>query len=176
MSPLPAFATNALQVPHQSNGYDCGVFMLMYAEHVLGKMDVIQTLAEEDLKRPTLNRLITGDVFNGDHVQDKRVEFTKLLDGLEESYKKMLGGRKDGSGENDKVEQEKEQQVDKGEKQEGEETGDDDHVVAVKENGEHFTPPSQQPQRGDEEDQRDEKGKDQDASNFELSPIDPMVV
>ena len=50
-----------LDMPHQSNGYDCGVFVLKFADYVA--RGVVMDWAEADM--PHFRRLITAEMMAG---------------------------------------------------------------------------------------------------------------
>lgn len=82
-----------VQVPKQSNGWDCGVYMLKYGEHTLHSLEVIKTIQEEDLpKTRPLERLIQMNEFSGKEIQQQREIFKDLVDTLADKYRKGMSG------------------------------------------------------------------------------------
>lgn len=82
--PYPVHQVRTIKpiVPKQTNGSDCGVYVLMYAEHFLQELNASTAgITKQDLDSG-FNRIFHSDIFTSDQVAEKRLEIRGILESL----------------------------------------------------------------------------------------------
>ncbi|TMW63879.1 hypothetical protein Poli38472_014789 [Pythium oligandrum] len=96
-----------VKAPQQTNGYDCGVYVLKYAQEILinfqhllnqAKKDTGPMLIRKAITETKLDTLIASDAFNARDIERKREELEELLAEDTKRYEAILHGDEASSG------------------------------------------------------------------------------
>jgi Ulp1 family protease len=67
------------KIPKQDNTYDCGVFVLKYAEKFLHLILEPEFIIDDAARDNSLENHITGDWFQKDDIEEKRIHLKKII-------------------------------------------------------------------------------------------------
>nr|CCA17335.1 sentrin/sumospecific protease putative [Albugo laibachii Nc14] len=88
-----------LNFPSQNNSYDCGVYVIKYAEVILQNMAHLWKESYEDssdsfiISKSQLKKLICADAFSAKNVDEMRIQIREALSRDTTSYRRLLASR-----------------------------------------------------------------------------------